>query len=42
MHKDLIKEPELRADAVTKINRARSHIKKEYVSHDEMLKEFGE
>jgi len=40
--KELLKEPELREDAITRINRARARIKEEYVSHDEMLKEFVE
>jgi len=40
--KSLLKEPELREDVIVRINRARTRIKKEQVSHDEMLKEFVE
>jgi hypothetical protein len=40
--KSLLKEPELREDVIVRINRARTRIKKEHVSHDEMLKEFVE
>ncbi len=40
--KSLLKEPELREDVIVRINWARTRIKKEQVSHDEMLKEFVE
>jgi len=41
--KVLLKEPELREDVIVRINRARTRINEgEYVSHDEMLKEFVE